>query len=64
MPCTVYHYLLLLFHVGASDRVKSSLSSIRKDYRALAAAVAAVSGAQVVISSIFLVKGKGFERAS
>ena len=50
------YYLLLLFHMG-------SLRSIQKDHRALGAAVRD-SGAQVVFSSILVVKGKGFERAS
>lgn len=38
--------------------------SIKEDYRSLGAAVAADPGAQVVFSSTFPVKAKGFERAS
>jgi len=41
----------------------SSPRSIKKYYRALGAAVRD-SGAQTDFSSIFSVKGKGFERAS
>ena len=51
-----------MFHVGTSDTARSSLRSIKKDYRALGAAVRD-SGVQVFFSSIVLVKGKGFERA-
>ena len=57
------YYPLLLFHVGTSDTARSSLRNIKKDYRALGAVVRD-SGAQVVFSSVLLVKGKGFERAS
>ena len=39
------------------------MRNIKKDYRALGAAVTD-PGTQVVISSVFLVEGKGFERAS
>ena len=55
------YYLLLLFHMGTGDTAGSSLRSIKKDYRALGAAVRD-SGAQVVFSSILPVKGQGFER--
>ena len=57
------YYPLLLFHVGTSDTARSSLRTIKKDYRALGAAVRD-SGVQVVFSSVLPVKGKGFERAS
>ena len=43
------YYLLLLFHVGTSDTARSSLWSIKKDYRALGAAVRG-SGVQAVFS--------------
>jgi len=49
--------------MGTSDTARSSLRSIKKDYRALGVVVRD-SGAQVVFSSILLVKGKGLERAS
>jgi len=52
-----------MFHVGPNVAARSSLRSIKKDYRALGAAVRD-SGAQVVFSSTLPVKGKGFERAS
>jgi len=57
------YYPLLLFHVGINDTARRSLRSIKKDYRALGAAVRN-SGAQTDFSSVFPVKGKGFERAS
>ena len=57
------YYPLLLFHMGTSDTVRSSLRSIKKDYRALEGVVRD-SGAQVVFSSVLLVEGKGFERVS
>lgn len=43
-------YLLLLFHVGTCDAVKSTLRSTKRDYGALGAAVRE-SGAQIVFSS-------------
>lgn len=55
-------YPQLFFHVGNSDSVESSPRCIMKDYRALGAAVEAL-GAQVVVSSILLLRGKGFERS-
>ena len=57
------YYQLLLFHVVTSEAARSSLRSIKRDYRALGAAVRD-SGAQVVSSSVLLVKGKGIERAT
>ena len=56
-------YPLLLFYVSTSDTARSSLRSIKKDYRALGVVVRD-SGAQAVFSSIVPVKGKEFERAS
>ena len=56
-------YPLLLFYVSTSDTARSSLRSIKKDYRALGAVVGD-AGAQAVFSSIVPVKGKEFERAS
>lgn len=52
-----------MFHMGTSGTARSSLRSIKEYYRALGAAVKD-SGAQVVFSSVLLVKGKGLERAS
>jgi len=49
--------------VSTNDTAKNSLRSIKKDYRALGAAVKDF-GAQVVSSSILAIKGKGLERAS
>lgn len=51
----------MLFRVGVSDSARSSLRSMKRDYRALGAAVRD-SGVQVVFSSGLLVKGKGIER--
>ena len=45
--------------MGTSDTARSSLRSVKKDYRALGAAVRD-SGAQVVFSSI-LPKGRGLK---
>ena len=60
---TDYYPLRLLFHVGTNDRARSSLRSIRKDYRALGVVVRD-SGAEVVFfPSILPVKRKGFEKA-
>ena len=50
-----------MFYVDNSDTASSRLRSIKKDYRALGAAVRD-SGAPVVFSSVLPVKG--FERAS
>jgi len=49
--------------VGTSDTASSSLRSIKKDHRALGAAVRN-SGVQAVFSLVLLVKRTGFERAS
>jgi len=49
--------------MGTNDTARSSLRSINKDYRALGATLRD-SGAQVVFSSVLLVKGKGSERGS
>ncbi|PKU41657.1 hypothetical protein llap_8032 [Limosa lapponica baueri] len=57
------YYPLLLFYVGTSDTVRSSLRSVKKNYRVLGVMVRN-SGAQVVLPSILPVKGKGFERTS
>jgi len=57
------YYPLLLFCVGTSDKARSSLKSIKREYRAPGVAVTD-SGVQVVFSSVFPVKGNGFERAS
>jgi len=48
--------------MGTSDTGRSSLRSIKKDYRALGAAVRD-SGLQIDFSLISPVKGKGFQRA-
>lgn len=48
--------------MGTSHTARSNLRSIRKEYRALGAAVRD-SGPQGDFSSILLVTGKGFERA-
>lgn len=55
------YYPLLMFHVGTSDRTRSSMRRI-KDYRALGVALRD-SRVQVVFSSILPVKGKRFEKA-
>lgn len=52
------YYPWLLFHVGNNDRAMSNLKKIRRDYKELGAAVKDLR-AQVVFSSIFLVKGEG-----
>jgi len=44
--------------MGTNDTARSSLSSIKKDYRALGVAVWD-SGVQVVFSSVLPVKGRG-----
>jgi len=49
--------------MGTNDTARSSLSSIKKDYRALGVVVRD-SGVRLVFSSILPVKGKGFEKAS
>jgi len=49
--------------LGTNDTTRSSLRSIKKDYRALGMAVRD-SGAQAVFSSVLPVEGKGFECAS
>lgn len=60
------YYLLLLFHVDThtySNTTRNSLRSVKKTYRALGEVVRD-SEVQVFFSSILLVKGKDFERAS
>jgi len=49
--------------MSTNSAARSSMRSIKKDYRTLGAVVMD-SGVQVVFSSILLVKGKGFEGAS
>lgn len=56
------YYLPLLFHMDTIDTAKSSLKSIKKDYRALGV-VLRDPGAQVVFSTNIPVKWKRFERA-
>ena len=53
----------LLFHAGTRDTARSSLRSIKKDYRALEVAMRD-STERVVFSSVLQVNGKGFERES
>jgi len=48
--------------MDTKDTARSSLRSMKKDYRALGA-VMRDSGAQVVFSSVLPVKGRGLERA-
>ena len=52
---------MLLFHVGTSDTAVSNLKYIKSDYKELGAAVKN-SEAQVVFSSILLVRDMGRER--
>ena len=49
--------------MGTSDPARSSLRSIKKDYRALGEGVRN-SGVQAVFSSVLSVKGKEFESTS
>jgi len=58
-----YYYSQLLFHKDTKDTARSSLRNVKKDHTSLGAVVRG-SGAQVVFSSVLLVKGKGYERAS
>ena len=55
------YYPLLLFHVGTNDTARGDLESIECDYMALGAMVKGME-AQVVFSSILLVRGKGLRR--
>jgi len=57
------YYPLLLFHMGMNHIGRRSLRNIKKDYKSLGAAMMD-SEAQVVFSSVLLIKGKEFERAS
>jgi len=52
---------MLLFHVGTSDTAVSNLQHIKSDYKELGVAVKN-SEAQVVSSSILLVRDMGRER--
>ncbi|PKU40747.1 beta-galactoside alpha- -sialyltransferase 2 [Limosa lapponica baueri] len=49
--------------MGTSDTARSSLKTIKKDYRVLKVAIRD-SGMLVVFSSVFLVKGKGLDRVN
>lgn len=63
-PCqATEYYPLLLFHVGTHDTARRSLRNIKKDYKALTAAVRN-SGVQVVFSSVLPVNGQAFGWAS
>lgn len=61
VPLSIY-YLLLLFHIGTSDTAVSNLKNIKRNCKELGVAVKN-SGAQVVFSSVFLVREMGRERA-
>jgi len=61
-PHTV-HWLLSAAVFFTNDTARSSLKSIKKDYRALGVTVRD-SEAHVVFLSVLPVEGRGFERAS
>lgn len=52
---------LLLFRVGTNDTARGDLGSMKRDYRALGEVVKGM-GAQVVLSSILLVRWMGLRR--
>lgn len=53
------HYLLLLLHVGTNDTARNNLDNTKSVYRA-SGVIVRYMGAQVVFSSILLVRGKGY----
>lgn len=51
------YYLLLLLHMGKNDAARGNLDIVKSDYRPLRPVIKAM-GAQVVFSSVHLVRGK------